>query len=80
VERASDPHNARRKQLQVTKLGVAVLREREGIFDQLPGQWAQRIGSAVLRTLEKHQSKLAGISPVRLDDTGWLSRGLGEFR
>jgi DNA-binding MarR family transcriptional regulator len=79
VKRAADPNDARRKRLQVTKLGFAVLREGEAIFNDLRGRWARQVGSAQLKTLEKHLSKLIGPSPVRLDDTpGWTSRGLGE--
>src|SRR5450432_2089775 len=79
VVRDTDPLDARRKRLQVTKLGFAVLREGEAIFDELREQWARKIGPAKLKTLEKHLAELVGPSPVRLGDTpGWVSRGLGE--
>jgi len=74
-----DPHDARRNQLRVTKRGLSLLREGEEIFDQLREQWAQRIGPAKLRTLEKQLTELLGSTRVRLDDTpGWIVRGLGE--
>ena len=79
VERGADPGDARRKRLRLTKRGFAELREAEAIFDDLRRQWARQIGSAELKTLEKHLSTLIGPSRVRLDDMpGWMSRGLGE--
>jgi DNA-binding MarR family transcriptional regulator len=79
VAREADPRDARRKRLHVTKLGSAVLREGEAVFDELRDQWARQIGSAKLKAVEKHLFELVGRSPVRLDDTpGWMARGLGE--
>lgn len=79
VTREDDPTDARRKRVRVTKRGLAVMREGERIFDELREQWAQRIGPAKLRTLEKQLAELLGSSRVRLDDTpGWMARGLGE--
>jgi DNA-binding MarR family transcriptional regulator len=79
LERGADPGNARRKPLLVTTRGFAMLREAEAIFDDLRRQWARQIGSAELKTLEKHLSALVGPTRVRLDDMpGWVSRGLGE--
>ena len=79
VARDTDPLDARRKRLQITKLGFAVLREGEAIFDELREQWARQIGPAKLETLEKHLAELVGPSPVGLVDTpGWMARGLGE--
>ncbi|APR82556.1 Transcriptional regulator, MarR family protein [Minicystis rosea] len=79
VSRDDDPLDARRKRLQVTKRGLAVMREGEEIFDALREQWAQQIGPAKLRTLEKQLAELVGSSGARLDDTpGWMARGLGE--
>jgi len=79
VTREDDPLDARRKRVQVTKRGLAVMREGERVFDELREQWAQRIGPAKLRTLEKQLAELLGSSRVRLDDTpGWMARGLDE--
>src|SRR6188768_590344 len=73
VTREDDPTDARRKRVRVTKRGLAVMREGERIFDELREQWAQRIGPAKLRTLEKQLAELLGSSRVRLDDTpGWM--------
>lgn len=79
VERAPDRSDGRRKGLRVTARGRAVLREGEAIFDDLRRRWARQIGSAELKTLEKHLAKLTGPSRVRLDDMpGWMSRDIGE--
>ena len=79
VERGPDPSDGRRKRLQVTKRGSAVLHEGEAIFDDLRGRWARQIGSAKLSNIETNLSKLVGPSPVRLDDMpGWMSRGASE--
>jgi DNA-binding MarR family transcriptional regulator len=73
-----DPRDARRKRLQVTERGFEVLRQGEAIFDELRGQWAQRIGAAELEGIENHLTALAGAQPVRLDTPGWLARDIGE--
>ena len=79
VARGEDPLDARRKRLQVTKLGFAVMREGEAIFDELRDRWARQIGPAKLKTLEKQLAELVGSSSVRLDDTlGWMARGLDK--
>jgi DNA-binding MarR family transcriptional regulator len=75
----ADPLDARRKRLQVTRRGFAVMREGEAIFDELRDRWARQIGPAKLKTFEKQLSELVGPSPVRLDDTlGWMARGLAK--
>jgi DNA-binding MarR family transcriptional regulator len=79
VTRSADPLDARRKRLELTELGLAVLREGEGIFDELRDRWAQLIGAAELKALEQHLSMLVGASPKPLDDTpGWMARTLEE--
>ena len=78
VARDTDPHDARRKRLQVTALGFDVMREGEAIFDQLRDQWGQQIGAAELETFETHLSALVGALPVRFDTPGWIARDLGE--
>ena len=69
VARDADPLDARRKRLQVTKLGFAVLREGEAIFDELREERARQIGPAKLETLEKPLAELVGPSRLRLNDT-----------
>jgi DNA-binding MarR family transcriptional regulator len=78
VARNTDPLDARRKRLQVTPLGFEVLRTGEAIFDELRDQWARRIGSAELETLEAQLAALLGAQPVRFDTPGWITRDLVE--
>lgn len=78
VARASDPLDARRKRLQVTKLGFDVLQKGEAIFDELRDEWEQRIGSAQLKSLETHLSVLVGPLSERFDTPDCMTRDLGE--
>ena len=64
--------------LQVSDRGFALLREGEGIFDDLRAQWQQRIGPKKLAELESTLTELLGAQPVRFDTPGWLARDLGE--
>ncbi|GAA0946397.1 MarR family winged helix-turn-helix transcriptional regulator [Pseudonocardia zijingensis] len=75
VAREPDPADARRKRLQVTELGLEVLRTGEEIFDELRAQWARKIGAADFEAFEAHLSALVGAQPVRFDTPGWLARG-----
>ncbi|MGE0300524.1 MarR family winged helix-turn-helix transcriptional regulator [Pseudonocardia sp.] len=78
VTREPDPHDARRKRLQVTELGLEVLRTGEEIFDELRDTWAQRIGAEELDTFESQLATLVGTLPVRFDTPGWIARELGD--
>lgn len=78
VTRETDPQDARRKRLQVTALGLDVLRTGEAIFDELRVQWEQQIGASEVATFETHLAALVGALPVRSDAPGWVSRDLGE--
>ena len=78
VARDTDPHDARRKRLQVTALGFDVLREGEATFDDLRDQWVLQIGAAELETFETQLAALVGAVPVRFDTPGWITRDLGE--
>jgi DNA-binding MarR family transcriptional regulator len=78
VTRDPDPHDARRKRLQVTELGFNVLREGEAIFDELRKQWEQQIGRAQLEALEEHLATLVGASPGSFDTPGWMTQDSGE--
>jgi DNA-binding MarR family transcriptional regulator len=74
VARAPDPGDARRKRLQVTPLGVDVLRQGEAIFDELRTEWARRIGAAELASLEARLRELVGDGAVRADAPGWVAQ------
>ena len=74
VSRELDPHDARRKRLQVTPLGFEVLHQGEAIFEELRNKWAQQIGVTELVTLETHLKTLIGDRAIRLDAPGWSSQ------
>ena len=78
VARDTDPLDARRKRLQVTELGFAVMRQGEAIFDELRSRWEHQIGAAELESLEAHLAALVGTSAIRFDTPGWMARDLGE--
>ena len=78
VSREPDPHDARRKRLQVTARGFNVLRRGEAIFDKLRNQWERQIGREQLETLEALLAALVGDSPGRLDTPGWMTQEVGE--
>ena len=79
VAREADPLDARRKRLQVTAHGFAVMREGEAIFDQLRDKWKRQIGPDELERLESHLAALVGASPVRIDTPGWIAHDLDEL-
>ena len=63
VARDADPHDARRKRLQVTARGWKVLQTGETIFDELRETWEKQIGSAEVARIEKSLSRLVGSLP-----------------
>src|SRR5579863_7946368 len=73
VARDTDPLDARRKRLQVTTLGLEVLRQGEAIFDQLRERWVQQIGAAELESLERHLATLVGATSIRFDTASWMT-------
>ncbi|SHF25287.1 transcriptional regulator, MarR family [Kaistia soli DSM 19436] len=78
VARADDPHDARRKLLEVTPLGRSVLREGEAIFDELRSRWERQIGAGELTRLETSLTTLLGPSALRPDESGWITHELDE--
>ncbi|GAA4941121.1 winged helix DNA-binding protein [Actinoplanes utahensis] len=76
VIREPDPHDARRKRLQVTPLGFEVMREGEAIFDELRIRWQRQLGTAEFANFEGQLAKLVGAGSVRFDTPGWMARGL----
>jgi DNA-binding MarR family transcriptional regulator len=71
VERADDPHDARRKMVRLTERGVDVLVRSARIFDVLRAQWAGVIGEERLAALEDDLRKVTP-REMRLDVPGWL--------
>ncbi|KKW91677.1 MarR family transcriptional regulator [Sphingobium sp. LB126] len=65
---------SRRKRLQVTPRGHAMMKQGEAIFEELRAQWEKEIGSADLRKLEEILARLVGSTPIRLDTPGWIAQ------
>jgi len=63
VTRDHDSSDARKKQLEITALGLQMLNEGEAIFEELRHAWEQQIGSARLKTLEVILTALVGAFP-----------------
>lgn len=78
VARADDPVDARRKLLQVTPLGEAVMREGEVIFEELRATWEEQIGVEEMTRLEAHLAALVGGMPISLDAPGGIISDIGE--
>ena len=68
VERAADPGDARRKRIRVTARGHELMRVGGILFDDVREQWAARIGTPELETLEAHLNELARHRPLVADD------------
>lgn len=73
VAREPDPGDRRRKRLRVTPRGTALMREGEAVFDDLRGQWEERIGARQLAELEDRLTALAGAASLRFDTLGRMS-------
>ena len=78
VARADDPNDARRKLVQVTTLGYAVMREGEAIFQDLRANWEKQIGAEELAKLEASLVALVGAMPISLDAPGRIVSDIGE--
>ncbi|GAA4704653.1 transcriptional regulator, MarR family [Promicromonospora umidemergens] len=70
VQRGVDPHDARRKRIEVTPLGWEVMRQGEAAFDALRDGWARRIGAEELAALERQLATLVGDAAVRPEAAG----------
>jgi DNA-binding MarR family transcriptional regulator len=77
VAREPDATDKRRMRLYVTDYGLAMLREGEGIFDELREQWEKQVGAGPLAQMESTLRQLVGNSIIRLDTPAWLARDLG---
>ena len=78
VARSADPLDARRKRLEVTALGLEVMRAGEAVFDELRDKWKRKIGAKQLERLESDLATLVGVSTVRIDSPGWIAHSLDE--
>src|SRR5271170_1017739 len=78
VTRGADPHDARRKRLEVTALGFEIMRVGEAVFDELRDKWKRKMGAKQLERLESHLAALVGASTVRIDSPGWVAHSVDE--
>lgn len=74
VERADDPHDARRKIVRLTALGEDVKSRSLRIFADLRAQWAQELGEDRLAALEEDLRRVAP-GEIRFDLPGWFNGG-----
>ncbi|MGA5764313.1 MarR family winged helix-turn-helix transcriptional regulator [Nonomuraea bangladeshensis] len=73
VERATDPHDSRRKIVRLTPYGMDALRRSARIFDELRARWAAELGAERLRALEADLRKVTPANPWRLDTPAWFT-------
>ena len=77
VAREPDPEDGRRKRLQVTPRGTALLGEGEAVFEDLRRGWEQQIGATQLAEVEDRLTALVGEAPLRFDTLGRMSISAG---
>jgi len=77
VARGPDPEDGRRKRLQVTPRGTALLGEGEAVFEDLRRGWEQQIGATQLAEVEDRLTALVGEAPLRFDTLGRMSISAG---
>ncbi|MEU4690424.1 MarR family winged helix-turn-helix transcriptional regulator [Actinoplanes sp. NPDC023714] len=77
VTTTASPVDARRKQVQITEHGLALMREGAAIFDEVRARWEQRLGPGELARLEAQLAQFVAVSPIRLDAPGWAAQELG---
>ncbi|HZA76465.1 MAG TPA: MarR family transcriptional regulator [Acidimicrobiales bacterium] len=73
VAREADPIDRRRKRIEVTPLGLDVIRTGEGIMDELRAGWSRQLGEPELETLEAQLRAFVGSAPVRTEAPGWVA-------
>ncbi|MFF0445145.1 MarR family winged helix-turn-helix transcriptional regulator [Streptomyces sp. NPDC004609] len=72
VERATDPHDARRKIVRLTGRGVECLALSARIFERLRADWARTLGEDRLREIEDDLRRVTPGEPFLLDTPGWF--------
>lgn len=72
LERAADPHDARRKLVKLTERGVDALVRSGRIFDELRTRWARTIGPDRLRAMEADLRVLTPANVMSVDVPGWF--------
>lgn len=76
VTTAASPADARRKQIELTEHGLALMREGAAIFDELRARWEDRLGAEDLARLETQLAQFVGDSPIDLNAPGWAAQEL----
>jgi DNA-binding MarR family transcriptional regulator len=74
VASAPDPHDARRKRLEVTTRGFDVMAHGEAILENARKKWEEQIGSTELANLEARLATLVGDAAIRVDAPGWVAQ------
>jgi DNA-binding MarR family transcriptional regulator len=70
VSSAPDPHDARRKRLQVTPRGFEVMEQGEAILESVRQRWERQIGRSELAMVETYLAELVGDAAIRVDAPG----------
>jgi DNA-binding MarR family transcriptional regulator len=73
VAREEDPADRRRKQIEITPLGLEVMRTGEAIMDELRDGWSRELGEAALDKLQAQLRAFVGDAPVRSEAPGWVA-------
>ena len=77
VTTATSPADARRKHIELTEHGLALMREGAAIFDEVRARWEKRLGAEDLARLETQLAQFVGDSPIDLNAPGWAAQELG---
>ncbi|MDO3701687.1 MarR family winged helix-turn-helix transcriptional regulator [Micromonospora sp. C28SCA-DRY-2] len=72
LERADDPHDARRKLVRMTPRGHDGLHRSAVVFDQLRQRWADTLGADRVAALEDDLRAVTPANWFRLDVPGWF--------
>ncbi|RCG19639.1 MarR family transcriptional regulator [Streptomyces diacarni] len=72
AQRVADPRDARRKLVRLTPRGLDALTLSAAVFQELRGQWAERLGNGRLTELEDALESVVGPAGFRLDAAGWF--------
>ncbi|KAB2339351.1 MarR family winged helix-turn-helix transcriptional regulator [Actinomadura rudentiformis] len=72
VERATDPHDARRKIVRLTPRGIESLTLAAEIFDQIRARWVKTLGADRVRAMEQDLRTMTPPDPFQLDMPRWF--------
>lgn len=72
VERADDPHDARRKLIRLTPRGLDMLNQSAEIFDRLRARWVERLGAERVASLESSLRTVVPAAGFPVDVPGWF--------